>query len=205
MDTKYIIGLSFLGFTIISLCIYAAWNMYKRGIPIRRAADDDAKLVEDGQMPKKEFIIQIQSMVPSLISATAVLAGITIAAVFIVTVQFLFGEIKFHGIELGILLTVLCLASISAICWILVLEQLTQMRAASIDYDRLKKYQHYTYDLWFVELVLILISIYFILLLANEYIAMVAGFVTLWIMVGYWNIHCGWYLINSKKRRDEES
>ena len=194
-DTELVIGLGFLGLLGISLCVYAAWNVLVRKKKIRRAAEEDAKLVKSGLITKSEFFQKLQSAVPSLITANALLAGITAAAVFIVIAQIAFHRVDFQDMRLmekGIMLAALSLAAVSAICWLLNLEQFTQMLAPSVDYDRLEKFERYTYNLWFIGLALMLITIYLFLLLANLYVAMATGFATLWIAIGYWKIHCGW-------------
>jgi len=195
-DTKLlIIGLGFLGLLGIALCVYAAWNILVRKRKMRLAAQEDAKLLESGLITKSEYAQKIQSAVPSLITTSALLAGITIAAVFIVIAQIVFKQPDFLKLELmkqGILLAALLLAAVAAICWLLNLEQFTQMLAPSVDYDRLLKFERYTYFLWRIGLTLTLISIYLFLLLAYPCVAMAAGFVTFWIFIGYWKIHCGW-------------
>jgi hypothetical protein len=195
LDTELVIGLGFLGLLGIFLRAYVAWKSRTTKKKLRRSAEEDAKLVELGVITESEFFQKVRSVVPSHITSNAVLASITTAAVFIIIVQIVFNRVDLKGmklIEQGTLLAALCLAAVSAICWLLNLEQCSQMLAPSVDYDRLKKFQRYTYNLSFSGLVIMLISIYLFLLLANLYVAMVAGFVTLWIVIGYWKIHCGW-------------
>jgi len=194
-DTKLsIIGLGFLGLLAIAIVVYVAWNSAKKG-KIRLAAEEDEKLLEQGLIKESEYSEKIQKAVPSLITTSALLAGITIAAVFIIIGQIAFNRPEFlemESIQRGILVAALFLATVAAICWLLNLEQFTQMLAPSIDCKRLKKFQKYTYSLWRIGLTLTLISIYLFLLLASPYVAMAAGFATLWILIGYWKIHCGW-------------
>ena len=195
-DTKLlIIGLGFLGLLIIFISVYVAWNILVRKRPMRLAAEEDAKLLKLGLITKSESSKKIQSAVPSLITTSALLAGITIAAVFIVIAQVLFKQPDFLELEpmkQGILLAGLFLSAVAAICWLLNLEQFTQMLQPSITYDRLLKFEQYTYSLWRMGLTLTLIAIYLFLLLAHPYVAMPAGFATFWILIGYWKIHCGW-------------
>jgi len=194
-DTELIIGLGFLGLLGISVCVYVAWNILVRKRKMRLAAQKDAKLLKLGLITKSEFSKKIQSAVPSLITTSALLAGITIVAVVIVISQVIFNSSAFEALGLmkrGILLAALFLSAVAAICWLLNLEQFTQMLAPSVDYDRLLKFEQYTYFLWRIGLTLTLISIYLFLLLAYPYVAMAAGFVTFWIFIGYWKIHCGW-------------
>lgn len=194
-DTELIIGLGFLGLLCIAVCVYVAWNILVKNRKIRLAAEEDAKLLESGLITKSEFAQKIQSAVPSLITTSALLAGITIAAVFIVVAQIVFNREKFdlmQPMEQGILLAALCLAAVSTICWLLNLEQFTQMLQPSVDYDRLRKFEHFTYKLWRIGLTLTLVNIYLLILLANPYVAMAVGFVAVWVLIGYWKIHCGW-------------
>ena len=190
-----VIGLGFFGLLAISVCAYVAWNVLVRKKRIRLAAEEDAKLLESGSITESEFAQKIQSAVPSLITTSAVLAAITIAAVFIIIGQIAFKQpdlLKMEPMGHGILLAALFLAAFSAICWLVNLEQFTQMLAPSVGYDRLLKFERYTYGLWRIGFTLVLVSIYLFLLLANLYVAMAAGFATLWILIGYWKIHCGW-------------
>lgn len=191
-DTELVIGLGFLGLLGISVCVYGAWNILVRKKKMRFAAQEDAKLLKLGLTTKEEFLQKMRSTVPSLITANAVLAGITIAAVFTIIAQIVFQRVELHGMEQGIMLTALSLVAVSAICWLLNSEQFVQMLAPSVDCDRLLKFQRYAYHLWSTGFFLILISIYLFLLLAKLYVAMVAGFATLWILIGYWKIHAGW-------------
>ena len=195
-DTKLlIIGLGFLGLLCIALCVYAAWNILVRKKMMRFAAQEDAKLLKLGLITKSEFSQKIQSAIPSLTTTSALLAGITIAAVFIIIAQIVFRQpdsLELEPMKQGILLAALFLSAVAAICWLLNLEQYTQMLAPSVDYDRLLKFEQYTYFLWRIGLTLTLISVYLFLLLAYPYVAMAAGFVTFWIFIGYWKIHCGW-------------
>jgi hypothetical protein len=194
-DTKLlIIGIGFLGLLGISIGVYVAWNSAKKG-KMRLAAEEDAKLLESGLIKESEFSQKIREAVPSLITTSALLAGITVAAVFIIIGQITFNRAEFLEMEFmqrGILVAALFLATVSAICWLINLEQFTQMLSPSVNYDKLGKFQRYTYTLWRIGLTLTLISIYLFLLLANPYVAMAAGFATLWILIGYWKIHCGW-------------
>jgi len=188
-DTELIVGLGFLGLLCISVCVYVAWNILVKKRKIRLAAEEDAKL------PESEFAQKIKSAVPSLITTSALLAGITIAAVFIVVVQIVFERLDFQAMglmEQGIVLAALCLAAVSTICWLLNLEQFTQMLQPSVDYDRLRKFEQFTYKLWRIGLTLTLVNIYLLILLANLYVAMAVGFVAVLVLIGYWRIHCGW-------------
>lgn len=191
-DTELGIGLGFLGLLVISVCVFGAWNILVRKKKMRFAAQEDAKLLELGLTTKEEFLQKIRSTVSSLITANALLAGITIAAMFIIIAQIVFQQVEFHGMEQGIMMTALSLVAVSVICWLLNSEQFVHMLAPSTDYDRLLKFQRYAYNLWTIGFTLMLISIYLFLLLANLYVAMVVGFVTLWILIGYWKILAGW-------------
>ena len=191
-DTELVIGLGFLGLLAISVCVFGAWNILVRKKKMRFAAQEDAKLLELDSTKKEEFLQKIRSTVPSLITANALLAGITIAAMFIIIAQVDFQRVDFHSMEQGVMMTALTLVAVSAICWLVDSEQFIQMLAPSVDCDRLLKFQRYAYNLWTVGFTLMLISIYLFLLLANLYVAMVTGFATLWILIGYWKIHAGW-------------
>ena len=191
-DTQLAVGLGFLGLVIALLCVYVAWNVFVRGGRIRRAAEEDRQLVESDEMTEAVLFEKIQSTIPTLFTANALLAGITIAAMFIIIAQITFTEAQFQGIKQGIILASLFLAGVSSICWLLCLEQFTQMSAPSIKYDSLLRFYRYTFNLWVVGLTFMLADIYFFLLLANLYVAMAAGFATFWIVIGYWNIHNDW-------------
>ena len=91
-DTKLsIIGLGFLGLLAIAIVVYVAWNSAKKG-KIRLAAEEDEKLLEQGLIKESEYSEKIQKAVPSLITTSALLAGITIAAVFIIIGQIAFNR-----------------------------------------------------------------------------------------------------------------
>jgi hypothetical protein len=191
-DTELIIGLGFLGLLGISACVYAAWNILVRKRKRRFAAQEDAKLLKLGLITENEFFQKMRSLVPSLITANSLLAGISIIAIFTIIAQVVFQRVELHGMEQGIMMTALSLVAISAICWLYNSEQFIQMLAPSVDCDRLLKFQRYAYNLWTIGLTLILISMYLFLLLVNLYVAMAVGFVTLLIVIGYFKIHCGW-------------
>jgi len=191
-DTELVVGLGFLGLLAICVCVYGAWNILVRKRKFRFAALEDAKLLKLGLTAEEEFLRKMRSTVPSLITANAVLAGITIAAVFTIIAQIVFQRLEFHGMEQGVMVTALSLAAVSGICWLLNSEQFVQMLAPSVDCERLLKFQQYSYNLWTIAFFLMLISIYLFLLLAKFYVAMIAGVATLWILIGYWKIHAGW-------------
>lgn len=193
-DTGLIIGLAFLVFIAISLGIYAFWNIVIKKGAVRRAAKEDLKLVESGEITEQELAERIKKMVPSLLTANAILAAIMIAAVFIVVSQVFF-ESNFEllkGLRGSILITALSIAAIAAVSWLFVIEQLTQIISPSARPKRIIKLHVYNYDLWFYSLFLIIIDIYLFLLLVNLIAAMVAGFVTFWIVLIYWKIHNEW-------------
>lgn len=190
------LGLGFLGLVVISLGIYVIWETRVCGKKIRRAAEEDKKLITEGKRREFEVADEIKSLVGPLISAVSALAGITIAAVFIVIALNISGKVEFSGeasdIKEWILYSVLALAGVAAICWLLILEQLTQMKAPSITNEKLFKFHRYNYNLWLFGMILLLLALYLFLLLAHVYVAMVAGFATACIVVGYWRIHNEW-------------
>lgn len=186
------LGLAFLGLIILALCGYIVWNIWVRDGKVRRVADDDRALIENGEITEREWKEKIQSMIGYLINANATLAGITIAAVFITIALKIAGEIEIAGTRLVILYIVLGLASVSSICWLFAVEQLTQMGAPSVTRNRLLNFQSNTYNLWVIGMVLLLLAIYLFLLIMHPYVAMIAGFATFWIVIGYWNIHNEW-------------
>ena len=144
------LGLGFLGLVIISLSGYVIWEIRVRDGEIRRAADEDKKIIEKGEKTEKQVADEIKSIVNPLISAISALAGITIAAVFIVIALSISGNIEFEDVNNTailakrlILYIVLALAGIASVCWLFVLEQLTQMKAPSITNKRLFKFHRY--------------------------------------------------------------
>ncbi len=191
-ESKLILGLVFLGVIILFLGSYVAWNKRKHKKGIRSAADEDAKLVHSGKMSKPQLTEKIQSVVSSVLIANATLAGITIAAVFIVIALNASGQMQLQGMKQWIMLTGLVLSAVSAVCWLVGIEQLTQMKAPSVDFDRLLKFQKYTYGLRVIGLVLLSIALYLLLLLAHPYVAMIFGVAIVLVVVRYWKIHNDW-------------
>lgn len=193
-DHHLIIGLAFLGLVALFLGIYVVWNTVIKKKPMRRAAQEDLKLVRSGEMTEAALAQKIRGMVPALITANSVLAAIMIAAVFIIVSQVFF-ESNFEllkGLRGGILIATFSIAAIAAVSWLFVMEQLTQIISPSAKPKRIIKFHLYNYDLWFYALFLILIDIYLFLLLVNLVAAIVAGFVTFWIVLIYWKIHNEW-------------
>lgn len=197
-DIHLIIGLAFLGLIASSLGVYAAWNIKpwnsKRGKQVRRAAKEDLKLVESGEITEDQLAERIKDMVPALLTANSILAAIMIAAVFIIVSQVFFAS-NFEllkGLRGGIVVAALSIASIAAISWLFVIEQLTQIIAPSAKPRRIIKFHLYNYDLWFYSLFLILIDIYLFLLLVHLIAAIIAGLVSFWIVLIYWKIHNEW-------------
>lgn len=191
-DIHKIIGLAFLGLIALFLGLYVAWKV--RGKTIRRAAKEDLKLVESGQISMAELARKIQDMVPSLLTVNSVLAAIMIAAVFIIVSQVFF-ESNFEilkGLTGVILIVAFALAAIAAVMWLWVIEQLTQIIAPSAKPESIIKFHIHNYDLWFYSLFLILIDIYLFLLLVNLIAAILTGFVTCWVLLKYWKIQQEW-------------
>ena len=172
-DIHLIIGLAFLGLIISSLGVYAAWNVKpwnsEHGKPIRRTAKEDLNLVTSGKITKEQLAERIQKMVPPLITANSVLAAIMIAAVFIVVSQVFFASNYelLKGLRGGILIAAFSIASVAAVSWLFVIEQLSQIIAPSAKPSRIIKFHIYNYDLWFYSLFLIVIDIYLFLLLVH--------------------------------------
>lgn len=202
------LGLGFLGLVVILLGIYVIWETHVRGGKIRRVADEDKKLIENGKMTEAEVVGEIKSLVGPGTSGISALAGITMAAVFIVIALSISGEIEFGGSDTRLILakkwilySVLALMGVAAILWLFILEQLSQMNAPSITNKRLLKFHRYNNNLWLCGMILVLLALYLFLMLAHVYVAMVAGFATACIVVGYWRIHNGW----DEKREQEET
>jgi hypothetical protein len=193
-NIRLIIGLAFLGLLAVSLGLFAFWNIVIKKRSIRRVAKEDLKLVDSGEITEDELAERIKSMVPALLTANSILAAIMIAAVFIVVSQVFFSS-NFEllkGLRGGILIAAFSIASIAAISWLFVIEQLTQIIAPSAKPARIIKFHIYNYDLWFYSLFMILIDIYLFLLLVHLVAAIVAGIITFWIVLIYWRIHNEW-------------
>ena len=187
-------GLIFLGCIAIALSLYAAWNVKIRHRPTRRAAKEDSRLVDTGEITKGEFSLRIKEMVPSLITANAILAAITVSVVFLIVARILFGNDQpyLEEIKQWTVFAVLAMAAVASICWLFIIEQLTQIISPSADIDRIIRFHRYNYDLWFGGLVLLITALYLFLLLVNLYVAIITGFAMFWIIIGYWKIHNGW-------------
>lgn len=192
-DFQMVIGLAFLGLIIISLCAYYTWNVYKRRLPMRRMAEEDLKEIENNPEKRKEVT---RHALPPLISANSALAGITFAALIIVIAlilvekRLLLGEAT--AMEKLILFTGLTFAGISTICFLFSIDQLTQMLAPSVDSERWGKFYRFSFNLWVIAELFIVASLLLFILLANAYVAMLVGLVTLFVMMRYWKIHSGW-------------
>ncbi len=205
------LGFGFLGLLVISLVMYVIWETCFRHNKIRRAADEDMELITSGEKTEDQVAGEVKSIVGLLMTAIAPLAGITVAAVFIVIGLSISGGIEFEGTDSlilakeWILYTILALTGVAAIFWLFVLEQLTQMKAPSITNERLFKFHRYNYNLWFFGMIFLLLALYLFLMLAHVYVAMVAGFATALVVVGYWRIHNEWDKEKEKEEIDLDS
>ncbi len=195
---QLILGIGFLFIIIILLSSYAVWKVKKRKSPIKRAAFEDVMLIVNKKMPKEEVIEKIQSLAGNLINSISALAGITIAAVFIVIALNISGNLEFEGtsrvivLKEWILYSVLALSGTASICWLTILDQLIHMKSPSTKTETLLRFHLRNYNLWFYGMILILLALYLFLLLANVYVAMVVGSSLAYIMITYWNILNTW-------------
>jgi len=200
------LGLGFLGLLVISMFIYIIWETRVYDGKIRRAAEEDNRLIKDGVKTEDEVVDEIKSIIGPLITAVSPLAGITIAALFIIIGLRISGYIEFMGndgtgmAKQWVLYSVLAIAGVASVCWLLIIEQLTQMKAPSINNERLFKFHKYNYDLWVIGMLLIILALYLFLMLANVYAAMVVGLAVAFTVGRYWRIHNEWY---KNKRREE--
>ena len=196
--TLLMVGLGFLGLILISLSAYVIWELKVNHRKIRRAADADQELINESWEKEKEVASQVKALAGNLISAISALSGITVAAVFIVIGLNISGIIVFESADKidvtreWIFYSVLAFSGIASIFWLLILEQLTQMKSPSISNKRLFKFHRYNYNLWFYGMILLLLAIHLFLLLAHPYLAMGAGVITALIFVRYWRIHNEW-------------
>ncbi len=188
---EILLGLAVIGFILLIACGYYAWNAFRHGV--RRVAKADAKVVEHGKIRLNELA---QAVGPGLIGANAAFAGITLAALFIVTALIIFKIDRFSEIEQILIYVILGLLAVSTICWLFSLEQLTQMLAPSAAIDdggrRVVEFYSSSMDLWSVGGILVIIAILLFLLITNVYLAIGVAVITDIIIINYWKIHNGW-------------
>jgi hypothetical protein len=214
--TGIIVGIVVLGLILTSLGVYIVWEIKVNKRKIKRNAEEDSKLINSSDMEESiKTAGKLQELAGDLIGAISALAGITIAAVFIIIGLHITDEIKFLGntptnptflYKDVIMYIVLGLSGTASMCWLIILEQLAQMKSPSMisstkRIQQLYKFHRYNYTLWIMGLFLIFVALYLFLLLANFYVSIATGVVTALMIVRYWRINNEWDTKTKKRTK----
>lgn len=194
-----IAALALFGFLLLLLIMYAAWNAIIKERPVTRVADRDEIAVRSNKIS----LVTAKAVTSQYVSVMSGLTGITFAGTFVV-IALVIGLEKIEELrtfQKVVLYVVLGLAGSAAVLWLLALDQLTIMAAASTNHRMFFRFYNYVVDLWFIGYVIIILALILFLLLAQPIAAMAMEVATFFILLGYWNINNEWFVPFSKRDR----
>lgn len=195
-------ALALLGFLLLLLIMYSVWNAVIRGRTVTRVADRD----KEAFISNRISLVAAKAASSQYLSVMSGLSGLTFAGTFVV-IAFVIGLFDVKGLRVFqqvVLYVVLGLAGSAAVLWLLALDQLTIMAAASTDHQLFFRFYKYVVDLWFIGYTSVILALILFLLLAQPIAAMAVEVATFFILLGYWNINNEWYVPFSKGDRSSK-
>lgn len=175
-----------LGLYVLAL---AVWKDWFRRTPIWRMAHEDTTLVEkrvvDGDRLRKDVF-------PALTSAVGSLAGIAAGILFVLVTIIVTSVQNLDTFTTALLLTVVGLLLLATVCWILALEQLSEMVTPSLNEHKMLGLYKQSMDLWVLGIVLIIMALHYAVVLVYAPISMAVGLITVWITIRYHATLHGW-------------